>query len=136
VNMVMSLQVSYKVRNFLTSWANISCLRSLFFEDNCYSGRGLEDQVQFLTWAGGMGRNFLFATMPMLTPGTTQPQTQWVVKPFSLREKWPEHETGHSPLSSTKVKNVWSFSSTPSICLHGVMRRQRNIICFNFITCF
>jgi hypothetical protein len=30
-------------------------------------------------------------------------------------------EADHSPLSSTEVKNAWSCTSTPTICLHGMV---------------
>jgi hypothetical protein len=30
-------------------------------------------------------------------------------------------EAGHSPTSSTKVKNAWSYTSTPPAGLHGVV---------------
>ena len=38
---------------------------------------------------------------------------------FLLGIKQLGHEVDHSPLSSAKVKNVWSYTSNPSICLHG-----------------
>jgi hypothetical protein len=31
------------------------------------------------------------------------------------------HEANHSPPSSDKVKNVWSYTSTPPTLLHGVV---------------
>jgi hypothetical protein len=34
------------------------------------------------------------------------------------------HELGHSPPSSAKVKNEWSCTSSPCICLHGVDREN------------
>jgi hypothetical protein len=30
-------------------------------------------------------------------------------------------EANHSPPSSPEVKNVWSYTSNPPICLHGVV---------------
>jgi hypothetical protein len=30
-------------------------------------------------------------------------------------------EADHSPPSSVEVKNVWNYTSTPPVCLHGVM---------------
>jgi len=35
--------------------------------------------------------------------------------------KWSGSEADHSPPASAKVKNVWSYKSTPPICLHGMM---------------
>ena len=37
--------------------------------------------------------------------------------------KRPGHEVDHSPPSSTKVQNEWSYTSTPSTCLRGVNRK-------------
>jgi hypothetical protein len=33
----------------------------------------------------------------------------------------PDHEADHSPPSSTKVKNAWSYTSAPPIHFHGVV---------------
>jgi hypothetical protein len=35
--------------------------------------------------------------------------------------KRPGREADHSPPSSVEVKNAWSYTSTPSIRLHGVV---------------
>jgi hypothetical protein len=35
--------------------------------------------------------------------------------------KWPGCEADHFPLSSVKVKNVWSYTFAPQICLHGMV---------------
>jgi hypothetical protein len=35
--------------------------------------------------------------------------------------KRPGREADHSPPSSVEVKNAWSYTSTPSICLHDVV---------------
>jgi hypothetical protein len=40
---------------------------------------------------------------------------------LSLGVKRPGHEADHSPQSSAKVKNAWSYTSTPPIRLHGVV---------------
>jgi hypothetical protein len=34
--------------------------------------------------------------------------------------KLPGREADHSPPSSAEVKNAWSYTSTPTIRLHGV----------------
>jgi hypothetical protein len=36
--------------------------------------------------------------------------------------KWLRCDADHSPPSSAKVKNKWSYTSSPSICLHGMAR--------------
>jgi hypothetical protein len=40
---------------------------------------------------------------------------------FFLGIKWPGREADHSSPSSAEVKNAWSCTSTPPICLHGVV---------------
>jgi len=40
---------------------------------------------------------------------------------FPYRVKRLGHEADRSPPSSAKVKNVWSYTSTPPICLHGMV---------------
>jgi hypothetical protein len=45
----------------------------------------------------------------------------WVPRALSLGVKQPGHEADHSPPSSVEVKNVWSYTSTPPIHLHGVV---------------
>jgi hypothetical protein len=32
------------------------------------------------------------------------------------------YEVNHSPASSAEVKNEWSYSSNPPVCLHGIQR--------------
>jgi hypothetical protein len=34
----------------------------------------------------------------------------------------PEHEVSHSPLATAEIRNEWSYTSSPSICPHGVER--------------
>jgi hypothetical protein len=53
--------------------------------------------------------------------GPTQPAIQWVPGALSLEVKRPGREADHSPPSSAKVKNAWSYTSTPPIRLHGVV---------------
>jgi hypothetical protein len=38
-----------------------------------------------------------------------------------LGVKRPEREADHSPPSSAEVKDAWSYTTTPPICLHGVV---------------
>jgi hypothetical protein len=51
----------------------------------------------------------------------TQPPIQWVPGALSLGIKQPWREADHSPPSSADVKNAWSYTSTPPVCLHGVV---------------
>jgi hypothetical protein len=45
-----------------------------------------------------------------------------VYQGLSLGVRRPGREADHSPPSSAGVKNVWSYTSTPLICLHGRRR--------------
>jgi hypothetical protein len=56
---------------------------------------------------------FLFATMFRLTLGRTQLPIQWAPGALSLWVKQAGHEADHSPPSRAKVKNAWSYTTTP-----------------------
>jgi hypothetical protein len=38
---------------------------------------------------------------------------------LGLKPLW--HEADHSPAYVAEVKNAWSYTSTPPVCLHGVV---------------
>jgi len=52
-----------------------------------------------------------FTYVQYLVP--TQPPIQRVLEALSPGVKWLESEADHSPPSCAKVKNTWSYSSTP-----------------------
>jgi len=56
---------------------------------------------------------FLFTTASRMVLETTQPPIQWLIGALTLGVKWPGCEADHSPLPSAKVKNAWSYTSTP-----------------------
>ena len=56
--------------------------------------------------------------MPRGDLGLNEHSNQQISMSF-LGIKQLVHEFDHSPLFSAKVKNVSSYTSTPSICLHG-----------------
>jgi hypothetical protein len=64
---------------------------------------------------------FLFTTASRTDLGPTQPPIQWVPGALSLGVKRLRCEADHSPPCSAEVKNEWSYTSTPPICLHGVV---------------
>jgi hypothetical protein len=47
---------------------------------------------------------------------------QWVPDVPSLGVKRLGHEADHSYPSSAEVKNAWSYTSTPPIFFHGVVK--------------
>jgi hypothetical protein len=48
-----------------------------------------------------------------LALGSTKPPVRWVLGALSLGLEWLGCEADHSPASSTKVKNMLSYTSTP-----------------------
>jgi hypothetical protein len=66
-------------------------------------------------WASGWttGAVFLLPTASRPDLGPTQPPAQRVPGAFSSGIKRPGREAGHSPLSTAKVKNAWSYTSSP-----------------------
>jgi len=77
--------------------------------------------------------SFLFATAsrPALWP--TQPPIQQVPRALALTVKRPRREADHSLPSSAEVKNVWSYTSTPSIRLHSAVLSLHGVVLFNSI---
>jgi hypothetical protein len=72
------------------------------------------------TWQWTLRFCFLFTTMSRLAPGPTCSPVQWVLGLFPGGKtagvwSWPP-----TP-SSAKVKNAWSYTSTPPIWLHCVV---------------
>jgi len=51
----------------------------------------------------------------------THPPIKWVQGVPSMGIKQLEHQADHSLPSSVKVKNAWSYTSNPPVCLHGMM---------------
>jgi len=75
-----------------------------------------------------MDKGFTLLKTSRLAPGSTQPPIQWVQRVVS-QGKGSGHEADDSPTCSVEVYE-WSFTSIPSICLHGVCRNN-----FMFLTC-
>jgi len=51
----------------------------------------------------------------------THPPIQCVPGALFLGEEWLGHEADNSPPSSAEVKSEWNYTSTPPICLHGIV---------------
>jgi hypothetical protein len=56
---------------------------------------------------------FLITTASRPALGSTRPPIQWIPGTLSLGVKRPGCEADHSSPSSAKVKNAWSYTSTP-----------------------
>jgi hypothetical protein len=63
----------------------------------------------------------LFTTASRPALGPTQPPTKEVPGALFWGVKQLRHEADHSPPSNAKVKNVWSYTSTPPIHIHGMV---------------
>jgi hypothetical protein len=63
---------------------------------------------------------FLIATASRLDLGGTQPPIQWIPVALTPHIKRPGREANQSPRRSVEIKNVWSYTSTHTLCLHGV----------------
>jgi hypothetical protein len=68
---------------------------------------------------------FLFTTMSRTALGPTQPPIQSVSGALSLEVSgWGMKLTTHlHPV--LRSNNEWSYTSTPTICLHGMVLRQK-----------
>ena len=55
-------------------------------------------------------------------PGATSVRIQWVLVSFSVGQNGWRCDVDHSPPFKAEVKNEWSCTSAPLICLHGVDR--------------
>jgi hypothetical protein len=65
--------------------------------------------------------NFLFTTASIAVLVPTQPPIQWISGALSLEVKRPGREADHSPPSSADITNVWSYTSTHPVRLHGAV---------------
>jgi hypothetical protein len=61
----------------------------------------------------GRVKKFLFSLASRQTLGSTQPHIQWVLAALSPEIKQPVREADHSPPTSTEVKKMWIYTSTP-----------------------
>jgi hypothetical protein len=80
-------------------------------------------------------RIFLFTTASRMALGPTQPPIQWEPGLFPWGVKRPGREADHSPPSSAKVKNVWSYTSIPPLLfMEWCLVNHRDKFVFTFFT--
>jgi hypothetical protein len=74
---------------------------------------------------------FLFTTASRTALGTTQPPIQWVPGALSLGVKRPGREVDNSLPSNAKIKNAWSYTSTPQyVFMAWCLVKQRDSFTF------
>jgi hypothetical protein len=74
---------------------------------------------------GDVGLHYCKGQDIFLFPVSSRPiqrPRHWFPGTGSLEVRWPEHEADHSPPSSAEVKNEWSYTPTPPLCLQGMHR--------------
>jgi hypothetical protein len=76
---------------------------------------------------------FLSTTTSRKALEPTQPPIQWVPEALSLEVKHLGHGADHSPPSSAKVKNVWSYTSISQyVFMAWCLVKHRNNFTFTF----
>jgi hypothetical protein len=80
---------------------------------------GLDDRMIGVRIPAGLGI-FLFDTASTPALGPTKPTIEWLPGVLSLGVKRPRREADHLHLVP-RSKNVWSYTSTRPIGLHGLI---------------
>jgi hypothetical protein len=83
-------------------------------------GYGLEDRGSRIRFPAGAGNYALHHRVQNGSGSHPTSHPMGTGGSFS-GVKRPGSEADHSPPSSAEVKNAWSYTSTPPICLHGVV---------------
>jgi len=79
-------------------------------------------------WATGYKVQLLagerdFSLLQNVQPGSRTHRASYTgVQGSFSRINQPGHESDHLPPSNTKVKNEWSYTSSPPLCLHDICR--------------
>lgn len=67
--------------------------------------------------------------MPRQYLGHTKPPIQWVPGALLTGVTGPRRKADHSPATNTEVKNEWSFTSAPPLCLCDTQRDFTFLLC-------
>jgi hypothetical protein len=73
------------------------------------------------SWRGAYLSTGTLPSCPERLWGATQTTIQWVTESVSVEVKRLGREADFPPPSNAKVKNAWSYNSTPSVRLHGMV---------------
>jgi hypothetical protein len=96
--------------NFNPSWFSLTSLIAVITQSVYRLGYGLDD------WGPDPGRGWEFFSSPPCPDrlwDPTQTPIHWIRGAVSLGIKQPGRKSDHSPPSSVKVKNAWSYTATP-----------------------
>jgi hypothetical protein len=122
----------YILQSFLHTFKNVGLYMSMISKGrSSINGKFITYKVSFIKITNpyfpliicSMGI-FLFTTASrtaLAHPPPPQPPIQWVPGALSLGLNRSVREVDHSPPSSARVKNAWSYNCTPPIRRHSVM---------------
>jgi hypothetical protein len=85
------------------------------------TGYGSDNRMIGVRYPEGAGNFFPFHHRVQTGSGVHPASYQMGTGVLSLGIKRPGREADHSSLSSAKVKNAWSYTSTPPMRFHGVV---------------
>jgi len=93
-------------------------------KEGCRSWVNVIHTVTKLSWfESWQGQEFfLFSIMFRLSVGPRNHPIQWMLTLLSSGVKWPGCEADDSSPSGAEVKNGWTYTSAPLICLHSLYR--------------
>jgi hypothetical protein len=97
-------------------------------------GYRLDDRGSRVRLPAGAGN---FSLHHRVQNGSGAHPAPWVPGALSLGVKRPGREADHSPPSSAKVKNTWSYTSTPQyVFMAWCLVKHRDNFTFNFVLVF
>jgi hypothetical protein len=119
----------HKMHNFLSTWTThhfstilIHWFNLLLFDSSVGIALGYRWMIGVLGFDSRRGLGiFVFTTASRTALGPTQTPIQCVLGTLSLGIKRPGREADDSLPLMLRSKNEWSYTSTPPICLHGVV---------------
>jgi len=95
----------------------------------------IKDDRWFNSWQGLW--IFFFTTTSRQAVGPTRPPIRRIPRILSLVVRWPVSETDHSPTTSARVNNAWSYTSIPQYAsiVWCSLKAHWDGYCLLYITC-
>jgi hypothetical protein len=116
----LSLHVAFVFVYTTLAHTNVSHLQTSVLCVSFSSSYTLPVSVS-VSYETNVSPSYIHSTCQQLALGPTQPPVQWLPEALSLGVKRLGCDADHSPPPNAKVKNSWSYTSTPPIRLHGVV---------------